>query len=97
MDTACQFSGSQLLTSSLLSDQSHSDRSTSTLQKLARRYRRDVGCLTDLVRCIVIADSPENVEIFLRLLHSMSVVELNDSFEETGEGSSQIICIETWL
>ena len=59
-------------------------QSTSTLQKLARRYRRDVGCLTDLVRCIVIADSPENVEIFLRLLYSMSVVELNDSFGDGG-------------
>jgi hypothetical protein len=27
-----------------------------TLEKLVRRYRRDVGCLTDLVRCTVIAD-----------------------------------------
>ena len=26
-----------------------------TLQKLVRNYRRDVGCLTDLVRCAVIA------------------------------------------
>jgi hypothetical protein len=80
-----QFSGSQLLTSSLLSDLSHSPRAHSKAGT-ARRYRLDVGCLTDLVRCIVIAGSLENVEVFLQLLYSMSVVELNDTFEETEEG-----------
>jgi hypothetical protein len=58
---------------------------TRTLQKLVRRYRRDVGCLTDLVRCTVIADSLENVEVFLQLLLSMSVVGLDTSFEEKGK------------
>ena len=53
-----------------------------TLQKLVRRYKRDVGCLTDLVRCTVVADSLENVEDFLQLLYSMSVVGLDSSLEE---------------
>jgi hypothetical protein len=60
-----------------------------TIEKLVRRYRRDVGCLTDLVRCTVIADSLENVESFLQLLYSKSVVGLNTSFEEEGNGSEQ--------
>ena len=59
------------------------------LQKLVRRYRRDVGCLTDLVRCTVIADSLENVKDFLQLLHSFSVVGLEekdkDSRQRLGE------------
>jgi hypothetical protein len=53
-----------------------------TLQKLVRRYKRDVGCLTDLVRCTVVADSLENVEDFLQRLYSMSVVGLDSSLEE---------------
>ncbi len=63
---------------------------TRTLQKLVRRYRRDVGCLTDLVRCTVIADnSLENVKDFLQLIHSMSLVGLDASLEEKGQGSRQ--------
>jgi hypothetical protein len=52
------------------------------LQKLVRRYRRDVGRLTDLVRCTVIADSLENVKDFLELIYSISLVGLNSSYEE---------------
>jgi hypothetical protein len=44
-----------------------------------------VGCLTDFVRCTVIADSLENVKDFLRLLYSFSVVGL----EEQGKASRQ--------
>jgi hypothetical protein len=73
---------------------------TRTLQKLVRRYRRDVGCLTDLVRCTVIADSLENVKDFLQLLYSMSVAGLDNSFgggdmwgkcppKQEGKGSKQ--------
>jgi hypothetical protein len=62
---------------------------TRTLQKLVRRYRRDVGCLTDLVRCTVIADSLENVKDFLHLIYSISVVGLDTSLEEQGQGSRQ--------
>jgi hypothetical protein len=69
---------------------------TRTLQKLVRRYRRDVGCLTDLVRCTVIADSLENVKDFLQLLYSMSVAGLDNSFgggecppKQGGKGSKQ--------
>jgi hypothetical protein len=58
-----------------------------TLEKLVRRYRRDVGCLTDLVRCTVIADSLGNVQDFTKLLYSMSVVGLDAPFEEEGKGS----------
>jgi hypothetical protein len=55
-----------------------------TLQKLVRRYRRDVGCLTDLVRCTVIANSLENVKDFLQLLCSRSVAGLDTSDEGNG-------------
>jgi hypothetical protein len=55
-----------------------------TLQKLVRRYRRDVGRLTDLVRCIIIADSLEDVKHVLQILLSMSMVGLDTSFEENG-------------
>jgi hypothetical protein len=58
-----------------------------TLQKVVRRYRRDVGCLTDLVRCTVIADSLENVKDFLQLLYSRSMVGLDTS--EEGKGLRQ--------
>jgi hypothetical protein len=71
-------------------------QSTRTLQKLVRRYRRDVGCLTDLVRCSVIADDLENVENFLRLLCSRCLVGLGDSFEETGEDSRQRLSQRLW-
>jgi ppGpp synthetase/RelA/SpoT-type nucleotidyltranferase len=60
-----------------------------TLQKVVRRYRRDVGCLTDLVRCTVVAESLGNVEDFLQLLYPKSVVGLDSSFEEEGKGSRQ--------
>ena len=60
-----------------------------TLEKLVRRHRRDVGCLTDLVRCTVISDSLENVKDFLRLLYSKSVVGLDTSPEEEGKCSKQ--------
>ena len=49
-----------------------------TLEKLVRKYRRDVGCLTDLVRCTVIADSLADVMNFFLLVESMSVVGLAD-------------------
>jgi hypothetical protein len=55
-----------------------------TLQKVVRRYRRDVGCLTDLVRCTVIADSLQNVKDFLQLLYSRSMVGLDTSEEGKG-------------
>jgi hypothetical protein len=60
-----------------------------TLEKLVRRYRRDVGCLTDLVRCTVIADSLENVKDFLELLYSTSVVGLDTSSSEEGNCSKE--------
>jgi hypothetical protein len=56
-----------------------------TLQKLVRRYRRDVGRLTDLVRCIIIADSLEDVKNVLQLFPSISMVGLDTSFEENGK------------
>ena len=61
------------------------------LQKLVRKYRRDVGCLTDLVRCAVIADSLENVKAYVELIYSMSVVGLDNPFEgkEERKGSRQ--------
>ena len=59
------------------------------LQKLVRRYRRDFGCLTDLVRCTVISDSLENVKDFLQLLYLFPVVGLEekdkDSRQRLGE------------
>jgi hypothetical protein len=58
-----------------------------TLEKLVRTYRRDVACLTDLVRCTVIADSLGNVGDFIQLLYSMSVVGLDAPFEEEGKRS----------
>jgi len=71
---------------------------TRTLQKLVRRYRRDVGCLTDLVRCTVVADSLENVKDFLQLLCSLSVVGLDCAFEEeqlnTGDEIFMITALE---
>jgi len=70
---------------------------TRTLQKLVRRYKRDVGCLTDLVRCTVVADSPENVKDFLQLLYSMSVVGLDSSFEEEQLNSGDEIFMITAL
>ena len=62
-----------------------------TLQKLVRNYRRDVGCLTDLVRCAVIADSLENVKDYVELIYSMSVVGLDNPFEgkEERKGSRE--------
>jgi len=68
-----------------------------TLQKLVRRYKRDVGCLTDLVRCTVVADSLENVEDFLQLLYSMSVVGLDSSLEEEQLNSGDEIFMITAL
>ena len=62
---------------------------TRALEKLVRRYRRDFGSLTDLVRCSVIADSLKNVKDFLRLLYSRSVAGLDTSFEEEGRGSKE--------
>ncbi len=62
---------------------------TRALEKLVRRYRRDFGCLTDLVRCSVIADSLKNVKDFLRLLYSTSVAGLDTSFEEEGRVSKE--------
>jgi hypothetical protein len=56
-----------------------------TLQKLVRRYRRDVGRLTDLVRCIIIANSLEDVKNVLQILLSMSMVGLDTSFVENGK------------
>jgi hypothetical protein len=56
-----------------------------TLQKLVRRYRRDVGRLTDLVRCIIIANSLEDVKNVLQNLLSMSMVGLDTSFEGNGK------------
>jgi len=44
------------------------------LQKLVRVYGRDVGMLTDLVRCTVLADDLEKVEALLEKLHAVSVV-----------------------
>jgi hypothetical protein len=32
-----------------------------SMQKVVRSYRRDVGCLTDLVRCTIVARSPKQV------------------------------------
>jgi hypothetical protein len=63
------------------------------LQKLVRRYRRDVGCLTDLVRCTVIADSLENVKDFLQLLSSFSVVGLGEQLD-TGHQIFRITALE---
>ena len=60
------------------------------LQKLVRKYRRDVGCLTDLVRCTVIADSQKNVKDYVELIYSMSVVGLDTSFEGKEEGKGSI-------
>jgi len=60
------------------------------LEKLVRKYRRDVGCLTDLVRCTVVADSLVEVMDFFLLIESMSVVGLaentrQDPFDKLGE------------
>ena len=69
-----------------------------TLQKLVRRYRRDVGCLTDLVRCTVVADSLEDAKDCVQLLYSMSVVGLDTSFGEeqlnTGDEIFMITALE---
>jgi hypothetical protein len=56
-----------------------------------RSYRRDVGCLTDLVGCAVIADSLENVKDYVELIYSVSVVGLDTSLEgkEEGKGSRE--------
>jgi hypothetical protein len=62
---------------------------TRTLQKLVRRYRRDVGCLTDFVRCTIIAESLEDVKDFLQLLYSFSVVGLDSEAPEQGKDSRQ--------
>jgi hypothetical protein len=69
-----------------------------TLQKLVRRYKRDVGCLTDLVRCTVVADSLEDAKDCVQLLYSMSVVGLDTSFGEeqlnTGDEIFMITALE---
>ena len=69
-----------------------------TLQKLVRKYRCDVGCLTDLVLCTVVADSLEDAKDCVQLHYSMSVVGLDTSFEEeqlnTGDEIFMIMALE---
>jgi hypothetical protein len=48
-----------------------------------------VGCLTDFVRCTIIAESLEDVKDFLQLLYSFSVVGLDSEAPEQGKDSRQ--------
>ena len=44
------------------------------LQKCVRKYRRDVGCLTDLVRCTLVAKTPQQLLELFSVIRSMSVL-----------------------
>ena len=44
------------------------------LQKCVRVFRRDAGCLTDLVRCTIVAQTIQQVHELLSAITSMSVV-----------------------
>jgi hypothetical protein len=69
------------------------------LEKLVRKYRRDVGCLTDLVRCTVVADNLVDVMNFFLLVESMSVVGLaentrQDPCDKLGEQIFRITSVQ---
>ena len=44
------------------------------LQKCVRVFRRDVGCLTDLVRCTIVAQTIQQVYAIFSSIRSVSVV-----------------------
>ena len=58
------------------------------LQKCVRKYRRDVGCLTDLVRCTLIAKTPLQLLELFSAIRSMSVLQSGPSQEE-GQRTAQ--------
>jgi hypothetical protein len=63
-----------------------------TLQKCVRVYRRDVACLTDLVRCTIVAQTIQQVYELFSAIRSMSVVHshLGEGTERGGgEGAAE--------
>ena len=57
-----------------------------TLQRLVRKYRCDVGCLTDLVRCTVVADSLEDAKdcvLFVCLWLGLTLLSKKSSYIQT--------------
>lgn len=57
-----------------------------------RRYRRDMGRITDLVRCSIVAESVQQIRDLLLHLTSMSVVGLDhDVFLAENEGVYSLV------
>jgi hypothetical protein len=47
------------------------------IQKCVRSYRRDVGCLTDLVRCTIVVETTEQLLQVFKMFREKSIIGIN--------------------
>ena len=55
------------------------------LQKLVRLYDRNPACLTDIVRCTIVAAGIREAAGFLRMLMDRSVVGMSNAYADESE------------